>query len=177
MSKSEPNVSIWYDQKQDRLRLLVCTAEQEQKEAVLTRRLFKAMLKELPDWLAKQSTVSNAQNVGGDLVTDVQKHAINQFQHQVVHQQVQASRHIVINKKTESFVINEVKMSAASKKNGEKGVSMCFESEDKAQTLTLTMGINRFHMVIACMLREGDDWGLVNPCCVDSNANSSRLMH
>ncbi len=175
MMSSQSVVSIYYDVEQDRLKFLLTLSNQAQVEGIMTRRLLKSMLNQLPAWLAKQNTVKTSMQQEG-VLTSTQQHAINQFQHQAAQPQVQNQQVVTLNKKVERFFVETVNLSSISKQDSRLGIAVKFISADQQDNINLTFSLNQFHQFISVVLEKASDWDLSNPWLI-GKFNGSIVMH
>jgi len=162
MATPQSVVSIFYDEKQDRLSFLLGVGEQKEVEGVMVRRLLKSMIIQLPNWLAQQSTVQ-AVKQKESIATQADQHAINQFQHQAAQQQPLEQQVVQRNKSATKFLIESVKLSSISKRDNSQGVLVIFFSFDKKDQINLTFTVEQFHQFIAVILEKVRDWDLSAP--------------
>jgi len=78
-------------------------SNQAQVEGIMTRRLLKSMLSQIPGWLGQQNTVKTVISQES-VLTSAQQHAINQFQHEAVQHQLQNQQVVTLNKKLRVFL-------------------------------------------------------------------------
>jgi len=168
-------VSIYYDPKQDRLKFLLTLSNEAQVEGIMTRRLLKSMLSQLPDWLGQQNTIKTVMSQE-NVLTLAQQHVINQFQHEAVQHQVQNQQVVTLNKKTESFLVDTVNLSSIPKQGSSSKIVMKFISADQKGHINLTFAVDQFHQFISVVLEKSSDWDLSNPWRVDKS-NRSKVMH
>jgi len=175
MSRSQSVVSVYYDAHQDRLKFLLTMNKQEQIEGSMTRRLLKAMLNQLPEWLAKQNTVKTAIQQES-VLTSTQQQTINQFQHQAAQYQVQNQQAVKANKKVERFLIETVSLSSAPKQGSGLEIAIIFLSVDKQDSLRLVFTLEQLYQFILVVLGKSSEWDLRNPWLIEG-CNSSEVIH
>jgi len=170
-------VSIFYDEKQDRLSFLLRVGEQKEIEGVMARRLLKSMLKQLPNWLAQQGRIKGIKQKES-IVTQAEQYAINQFQHQAAQQRPLEQQVVQRNKSATKFFIESVKLSSISKLDNSQGVVVNFFSFDKKDQINLTFTVEQFHQFIAVILEKVQDWDLSAPWKTGVLAQSKKqVMH
>jgi len=175
MSRSQSVVSIYYDAQQDRLKFLLTMNKQVQIEGIMTRRLLKAMLNQLPEWLIKQKAVKTAiQQVS--VLTPIQQHVINQFQHQAAQYQVENQHVVKVNKKIVGFLIEIINLSSIPKQGSRLEIAMKFFSADKQEHINLVFTLEQFHQFILVALEKASEWDLSNPWLTEEFTHS-KVMH
>jgi len=177
MSRSQPVVSVYYDAKQDRLMFVLTTSKQEQVEGIITRRLLKAMLTQLPGWLAKQGAVKQQQSQER-VFTSVQQHAINQFQYLAAEHQAVPLSHktVTLNKEIESFFVETVSLSSVFKQDNCFDIAIKLLSADKLHHISVVLTLEQFHQFVLVVLEKTSDWDLSNPW-LTVELNSTKVVH
>ncbi len=172
-------LSIVYDKQQDRLNLLFTTDEQKQRVGVMTRRLLKNTLKNVPVWLASKETDSVTQKK----TTQAQQHVVNQFQHQVARQKPVEKVDVRLNKTITHFMIETVSLSSAKQHDSSHMIEIHFISKVQENKISLSLTTEQLHTILGAMMDKVASWDLLNPWlekgvpAINAVISNSEIMH
>lgn len=151
------SITTFYDKQEDRLSLIFNGKDRKQLMGLMTRRLFKALLGQLPNWLTQQQTDFMPQ-------TDEQQWAINQIHHQVSQQNVTATYgKIQPNKQLKTFLINTVSFTKGNTRSGEQKIRLEFSDLNQTTEIVFVLNSAQLHKLIGEILKQVQAWDIDNP--------------
>ncbi|MBF0257118.1 MAG: hypothetical protein HQL47_11840, partial [Gammaproteobacteria bacterium] len=172
-----------------RLNLLFLDAQEQRLSGLLTRRLLRSWLQLLPEWLSKNSSLSQSQSQG-----HFQRHFQREME-QMQHQQAQQLVPVVENQLSlepaaESFLIETLNMTLLGKGHGvpvlatgsdgllgERGrsesIRLSFLDRGGEHEVILVLNLLELHKLMGEMLLKVADWDLPNPWLPDPQLHAA----
>ncbi len=159
-------LSVVYDAQQDRLKLLLVSKQAEPVVGVMTRRLFKGVLSQLPLWLEKQVAVPASSMRPRQPGDSLQQDMLSSFEHLSACQEPQEKIevNVKVGQPADEFVIESANFSI--KEVGASGarlVQLRFISASRDNNINLSLTKTQLHKLVGMMLDKCEGWDLVNP--------------
>ncbi len=151
------SITAFYSEQQDRLGLIFNDKDQNQLIGSMTRQLFKGLLIQLPDWLAKQYS-------DAILCSIEQQQEINYIQHEVSLQKATVTYgEMQVNEALETFLIGNISFAKVDLEMGHHEIKMVFQSLDKVIEIVFVLNFEQLHKLMDEMLKQVKAWDIDNP--------------
>ncbi len=151
------SITVFYNEQEDRLRLIFNDNDKNQLAGSMTRQLFKGLLAQLPDWLAKQYS---------DVIprSTEQQREINHIQHEVSLQKATVTYgEILRNEAPETFLIGHISFTKVDLKTDDHKIKLIFQNLDKTIEIVFVLSAAQLHKVMDEMLKQVKAWDINNP--------------
>lgn len=139
---------------------------------VMTRRLFKRVLVQLPRWLEKKISAPVGSLSSKQPNVSLQQGMLASFQHFSACQEPQEKVEVnaKVGQPVDEFVIESVNLSVKEKgAGGGRFVQLRFDSASKEKSINLSLTTTQLHKLVGIMLDKCEGWDLVNPWGLDSS--------
>ena len=151
------SITAFYSEQEDRLGLVFSDKDENQLAGSVTRQLFKGLLAQLPDWLAKQSSNAMPCSTG-------QQQAINHMQHEVSLQRATVTYgEMPWNEQLETFLIGNISLTKIDLEAGDYKIKLVFQSLDKVTKIVFVLSAEQLHKLMDEMLKQVKAWDINNP--------------
>ncbi len=136
------SITVFYNEQEDRLGLIFNDNENDQVAGSMTRQLFKGLLAQLPDWLAKQySDVM--------LRSAEQQREINHIQHEISLQKATVTYgEMPRNEALETFLIGHISFTKVDLEADDHKIKLIFQSLDKTIEIVFVLSAEQLHKVM-----------------------------
>lgn len=151
------SITAFYSEQEDRLGLIFNDKDKNQLAGSLTRQLFKGLLSQLPDWLAKQCS---------DVMphSTEQQREINQIEHEISLQKATVTYgEMPRNDQLETFLIGAVSFTKVDSEVEGHKIQLVFQSLDKTTEIVFVLGVEQLHKLMDEMLKQVKAWDISNP--------------
>jgi len=165
MTTQQTSISISYHPEADRLHLLFNDKEQCQWVCVLTRRLLKSLVSQLPSWMSVQARAGGSNTAIEPVAATAAKQEpiLGQFQHEEVLQQLNNAPELAIKQNPELFLIETIKLSTLTVVEGKRIEMLLIGKKTAPHQSRLLLSTTQLHQLLAAMLAKVADWDLTNP--------------
>ncbi len=151
------SITAFYSEQEDRLGLIFNDKAKNQLAGSMTRQLFKGLLAQLPEWLAKQ--YSDAMPCSTE-----QQQEINHIQHEVSLQKATVTYgEMPRNEQLETFLIGNISFTKVDLEVEDYRIQLVFQSLDKVTEIVFVLNSEQLHKLMDEMLKQVKAWDINNP--------------
>lgn len=151
------SITTFYSKQEDRLNLIFNAEDDKQLTGSMTRQLFKGLLAQLPDWLAKQYSDVMPRSTE-------QQQVVNQIQHEVSLQKAAVTYgEVPKNEPLETFLIGTVSFNKVDPEAKGHKIQLIFQSLDKTTKIGFVLSADQLHKFMDEILKQVKAWDIRNP--------------